>query len=242
MRFATVLALTLLLTGCGGGGSDPTGPGGGGGGGGGTNHAPTVSINTNTTHLAYGGQATITVSATDVDGDQLAYNYTAAAGTISSSGPTATSATFTAGSQWGAASVTVTVSDGKGGQAQATASMYVRRPDLPHICIRPGTGCGNVYKVALYPGEALIVTDMALNPYGAGQCSLFKHYGTAGLSLAAWTEHSFDDIPCPTCPADPTNSTWYVTVTGHRPEPDGGDFVVTLGPWNPANATSTPCN
>src|SRR5437667_11506577 len=94
-----VVLLVVLLGACSKGGNGPTAPpgGGGGGGGGGTNHNPTLSVNTSTTHLTYAGTATITVSASDPDGDQLTFAYAATGGSVFFFNDTATTETYTAG-------------------------------------------------------------------------------------------------------------------------------------------------
>lgn len=69
-----------------------------------------------------GETSTITVTASDPDGDPLNYAYTATGGTVSGSGNTAI---FTTGNTPGDASVNVTVSDGRGGEAKSSAAFVV---------------------------------------------------------------------------------------------------------------------
>lgn len=73
------------------------------------------SVNANST-------ATVTVTATDPDGDGLTYSYTPNGGAISGSGA---SAVWTAPSTEGSYSVSVTVTDGKGGSATMSGSLVV---------------------------------------------------------------------------------------------------------------------
>ncbi|MDO8896742.1 MAG: PKD domain-containing protein [Bacteroidales bacterium] len=69
------------------------------------------------------GIASVTVTATDPDGDVLTYSYTVTGGAISGSGPTVS---WTAPSSAGAHSVTVNVSDGKGGTATGNGALIVQ--------------------------------------------------------------------------------------------------------------------
>src|SRR5258705_4814630 len=183
------ILIAFLLSGCSKSGSTPTGPGGGGG-----NHNPTVSVNTNTTHLAYSGGATITVTASDPDGDQLMFAYAGVGGTVSASGPTATTASFTAGTQWGPAFVTVTVTDGKGGSAQATASMYVQNPAPPRLCLSRGTPCTTSYKMTLTPDEAIVVTEIAAKNLYDNGCFPIVTYTSPGLAISASQTHELTDV------------------------------------------------
>jgi hypothetical protein len=238
MLRTTIAILALaMLSGCSKGGSAPTNPGGGGA----TNHNPTVSVNTSTTHLAYGGGATITVTASDPDGDQLTFAFAGAGGTVSASGPTATTASFTAGTQWGPASVTVTVTDGRGGSSQATATMYVRNPAPPRLCLNRGTPCTTSYNMTLTPDEAIVVTEIAAkNLYDSG-CFPIVNYASPGLAIAASQTHEFTDVGCLECTssANAAISDWAVDIFGRRAEPDGGTFHVQLG-YNPTDAIRQP--
>lgn len=74
------------------------------------NRNPTIAnISTNTTTVRAGGLATITVVASDSDGDILAYSYSATGGTITG---TDSSVMWTAPAYNGTYKITVTVSDG----------------------------------------------------------------------------------------------------------------------------------
>ncbi len=68
------------------------------------------------------GTVSVSVTATDADNDVLTYSYTVTGGAISGSG---SSVTWTAPSAQGAHSVTVTVSDGKGGTASGNGALTV---------------------------------------------------------------------------------------------------------------------
>jgi hypothetical protein len=249
MRYTCcALSLALLLTalGCGGGDSDPTGPGGGGGGGN-TNHAPTVSINTTTTHLGYGGSATITVVASDADDDQLLYSYAGVKGTVSSSGPTATTAIFTAGQEWGQASVTVTVSDGQGGSTPATASMYVRNPAVPHLSLSAvsslNANCDG-FALAVSCPEAVLVTGAYIVApiVSSGDCTYSRDFSSSPVSVPPGSTVPLrgQGIDCiwNACTGEAV-SRYVITVEGKRPEPDGGSFSFSCPSFDPSDGS---CN
>jgi len=87
------------------------------------NTAPTIaSVVVAPTSVNANGIATVTTTASDANGDALTYSYTVSGGSIVGNGA---SASWTAASQEGAYSVTVTVSDGLGGQASANGALTV---------------------------------------------------------------------------------------------------------------------
>lgn len=70
------------------------------------------------------GATTLTVTATDPDGDALTYDFSLdGAGALGT--PTANTVAYTAGADFGGASITVTVSDPSGATAEATLAMHV---------------------------------------------------------------------------------------------------------------------
>jgi len=88
-----------------------------------TNSLPVVSgVSVNPASVAAGGTATVTVTATDADGDALTYAYTPNGGAINGSGA---SVNWTVPSTEGAYSVSVLVSDGKGGTASGSGGLTV---------------------------------------------------------------------------------------------------------------------
>ncbi|MGC9317986.1 MAG: Ig-like domain-containing protein [Armatimonadota bacterium] len=110
---ALIAALTALLAGCGGGG------GAGGGEGGPSppqgNEGPRItSLSSDATALWPGGNTSVTVEATDDDGDALSYAWKASRGSIQGSGATVT---FAAPASEGSAIIEVTVTDANGGRA-----------------------------------------------------------------------------------------------------------------------------
>ena len=234
MRQVRSLAAVLFLFACtcSKAGNTPTSPSGGGGSGG--NNSPSVSINTSTTHLGYGGTATITATAADADGDQLEYAYTGVGGTVSTSGPTATTATFTAGNQWGPASVTVSVSDGRGGSTHATTAMYIQNPTPP--VVDPSiVGCPNRCSTCageglrIVPNERILVTQLVTWEPSAGHATgVDWHYSNVVVdATAGFTFPVPPSSPSYECALDPSEGHyWTVLVYCQRPEPDGRSFVL----------------
>lgn len=72
--------------------------------------------------IGTGGVVTVSVTASDADGDALTYSYTPNGGAINGSGA---SVSWTAPGQAGTYSVTVTVTDGNGGTATASGALTV---------------------------------------------------------------------------------------------------------------------
>lgn len=227
-------ALTLV-TGCGGGDdSNPTDPGPGGGG---NNHAPTVNLNIDNAHLAYGGTAQLSAAASDADGDQVTFTWSGVLGTVSTSGPTSTAATFTAGNQWGQASVTVTASDGKGGSAQATALTYIRNPNPPSVTLATtaSTCASGSFAVQGTFVEAVLLTNFSIDP-----CGIATQNYNPPISVAASAPHVFDkgfNPGDPICVLEQCNGTttqsFDVWIWGKRPEPDGGSWAYHNASWRP---------
>jgi uncharacterized protein (DUF2141 family) len=90
------------------------------------NSAPVISsVIVNPSSIAANGIATVTVVATDADEDPLTYSYIVSGGAIT---PNAASASWTAPSQAGSYSVTVTVTDGNGGEASNNGTLVVTAP------------------------------------------------------------------------------------------------------------------
>ncbi|HPK05159.1 MAG TPA: PKD domain-containing protein [Bacteroidales bacterium] len=88
-----------------------------------SNKIPVIaSVSVNPASVNASGMVTVTVVASDSDGDELTYNYNVTGGAVSGTGP---NVTWTAPSAEGAHSVNVTVSDGKGGSATGSAALTV---------------------------------------------------------------------------------------------------------------------
>ena len=98
-----------------------------------SNKSPVVSsVTVNPPRVNANGIASVTVVATDPDNDPLTYSYVVTGGAITGSGATVS---WTAPSAEGAHSVTVTVSDGKGGSATGNGALTV----LPAVTQVTGT-------------------------------------------------------------------------------------------------------
>lgn len=83
------------------------------------------SVQVNPSSIAANGVVSVTVLAIDPDGDVLTYSYIVTGGAINGTGP---NVSWTAPSAAGAHSITVTVSDGKGGTATMNGSLTVQQP------------------------------------------------------------------------------------------------------------------
>jgi hypothetical protein len=88
-----------------------------------TNGSPVISsVVVNPSSVAAGGSVNVTVSASDPNNDALTYAYSPNGGAINGAG---SSVNWTAPSTAGAYSVSVTVTDGKGGLATGSGSLTV---------------------------------------------------------------------------------------------------------------------
>lgn len=94
------------------------------------------SLTTDCPRVRPGHSGTITCVASDPDGDELTYTWTAERGTISREGP---EVTWTAPSEYGNFLITVTVSDGRGGEV--TSSQVTTREDGRIIVCGCGSAC-----------------------------------------------------------------------------------------------------
>jgi outer membrane protein OmpA-like peptidoglycan-associated protein len=89
------------------------------------NRPPVVKVQCDPSTVEVGRTSTCTATATDPDGDPLTYSWTTPQGTLAS--PAERQTLWTAPQQEGTVPVTVTVNDGKGGMASATANIQVIR-------------------------------------------------------------------------------------------------------------------
>jgi len=89
-----------------------------------TNSNPVITaVMVNPSTVSAGGTATVTVTASDPDGDALTYAYIPNGGSIIGTG---SMVSWTAPNTGGAYSVAVTVTDGKGGTASSTGALTVQ--------------------------------------------------------------------------------------------------------------------
>jgi hypothetical protein len=95
------------------------------------NHPPTIiSLEARPEKVTSGASCQIVCNATDPDGDQLSYEWSASGDTITGEGATVT---WTAPDSAGFYDVTVTVSDGRGGEATHQIIVQVRANSSPTI-------------------------------------------------------------------------------------------------------------
>jgi hypothetical protein len=93
------------------------------------NQPPQIStVTVNADSVIFGRVATFTCNATDADGDQLTYQWQASGGSLQPNGNTAD---WTAPDTAGFYNITVTVTDGRGGQDSRTTSMKAVQEPVP---------------------------------------------------------------------------------------------------------------
>jgi outer membrane protein OmpA-like peptidoglycan-associated protein len=125
------------------------------------NHPPVAACTASPTSVFAGSSDTVAihVDASDPDNDPLTYSYTATGGSVDGSGP---DARWNAGNATpGGYTVTVAVSDGKGGTASCAADIKVEpRPN------RPPTASLSVERSPILPGEHTGITCTGTDPDG----------------------------------------------------------------------------
>jgi len=87
------------------------------------NRPPTIECLTSTLDVASGGSVNLQVRTADPDGDKVTVTWSAATGTVSGTGDSATYSAY--GVKAGSYAVTATVDDGKGGRASCTMAINV---------------------------------------------------------------------------------------------------------------------
>ena len=103
------------------------------------NQNPTISCATDRSPIMPGERTGITATASDPDGDPLTYSYTATGGQVTGDGP---KATFdSTGLSPGSYTVKCSVSDGRGGTADASTNVDVEQPPPPPQAAKAGD-CG----------------------------------------------------------------------------------------------------
>jgi opacity protein-like surface antigen len=103
------------------------------------NHPPVISCTTDRSPILPGERTGITATASDPDGDPLTYSYSATGGQIVGSGR---KVEFdSTGLQPGSYAVKCSVSDGRGGTADATTNVDVQQPPPPPQAAKVGD-CG----------------------------------------------------------------------------------------------------
>jgi OmpA family/Bacterial Ig domain len=101
------------------------------------NRPPTVACRPDKSSIEPGSSVTCTATASDPDGDELSYEWSASAGTVTGSGATATldSNGVAPNSD---VRITVKVSDGRGGNASADCHVKVESAPEPYTCVSGG--------------------------------------------------------------------------------------------------------
>ena len=103
------------------------------------NQPPTISCATDRSPIMPGERTGITATASDPDGDPLTYSYSATAGQVTGDGP---KAQFdSTGLAPGSYTVKCSVSDGRGGTADASTNVDVQQPPPPPQAAKAGD-CG----------------------------------------------------------------------------------------------------
>jgi outer membrane protein OmpA-like peptidoglycan-associated protein len=100
------------------------------------NRPPTISCSTDRTPIQAGERTGITATASDPDNDPLTYSYSASGGQVTGNGP---KAEFdSTGLQAGSYTVKCSVSDGRGGNADALTTVDVQQPPPPPQATKVG--------------------------------------------------------------------------------------------------------
>jgi outer membrane protein OmpA-like peptidoglycan-associated protein len=100
------------------------------------NQPPTISCSTDRSPIQPGERTGITSTASDPDNDPLTYSYSATGGQVTGTGP---KAEFdSTGLQAGSYTVKCSVSDGKGGTADASTNVDVQQPPPPPQATKVG--------------------------------------------------------------------------------------------------------
>ena len=203
-----LLAVTLMLSNCSDDVMEPQ-----------PNQSPQItSVTAAPLSLAPGQTATVTVVASDPDGDNLSYSYTAVGGTVT--GNTAT-ALFTAGPNAGNAAVTVLVSDGQGGSVNGSVSLNVAQlaPTINSSAqVVPAGGGGDCLLFTAVPQEELVFNSVKItNPI-----SEFVTFNIGGVTVIAAQPV---DLQAPGSCYTKRSGTYTFEFTGTRP--GGAAFTAT---------------
>jgi hypothetical protein len=160
-----------------------------------TNNAPTItSLIADAVWTTASGSLQVTCTASDPDGDELSYDWTASAGHISGTGA---AVNWTAPQAVGEYDVTVVVGDGHGGSATKTLLLSVVTGEPPiieqllitkdrygHCYLKAYSGGYYVGKEQMYDIEC-VVSDMGVELFYEWSCTGGELSGKG--SLVTWT-------------------------------------------------------
>ncbi len=147
-----------------------------------------TSLSADPSSIAPNGTSTIICEATDADGDNLNYNWSATGGSISGSGSTVT---YIAPSTDGTYTITCTVNDGNGGEDSGTVNVTVSSG---------GTGTvtdidGNVYQTIIIGTQEWMMENLKVTHYRDGTAIPTGHSNSdwSNLSTGAYAVYNDDE-------------------------------------------------
>ena len=151
------------------------------------NTGPVISsLSADPSSIAPNGTSTIICEATDADGDNLNYNWSATGGSISGSGSTVT---YIAPSTDGTYTITCTVNDGNGGEDSGTVNVTVSSG---------GTGTvtdidGNVYQTIIIGTQEWMMENLKVTHYRDGTAIPTGHSNSDWSNLTTGAYAVYDD-------------------------------------------------
>ena len=151
------------------------------------NTGPVISsLTADPSSIAPNGTSTIICEATDADGDNLNYNWSATGGSISGSGSTVT---YIAPSTDGTYTITCTVNDGNGGEDSGTVNVTVSSG---------GTGTvtdidGNVYQTIIIGTQEWMMENLKVTHYRDGTAIPTGHSNSDWSNLTTGAYAVYDD-------------------------------------------------
>lgn len=198
------------------------------------NKAPLItSIVVNPQTISAGGTVSIIVTANDPDGDNLTYSYQVTGGSINGFGP---QVSWVAPSVQGAHSVTVTVTDGKGGQVSAQGSLNVQ-PQVTQIagtCTFPIGQSGDLggAQVAIYTSfnNWLNYSPIKISSVQPNGSYVIPNVLPGNYLLDVWKDNNFNQIL-------DAGDYWGFHGTGSLGSPQFNEFQIVTGQTYTANIT-----
>jgi hypothetical protein len=204
-----------------------------------SNSAPRISsLVASSTQLAPGQSTTLSVTATDADGDTLSYAWTATAGTLANA--TTAGPTWTAPTTEGPSTVSVSVTDGKGGQAGFSLVINVlaakgKASVTTSFNTWPVVSQVSVNKGQLLPGDTTDIDVTAVDPDGDSLTYTWSDNNCGGSFSSTTAKKSKWTAPA-TQPASGT-CTLSVAPKDGRGGSTQGSLSITIGLPDVPNAT-----